>query len=483
MTVGEFEKLIIEDLGYEPTEQQRALIGALARFCSAAAPETSVFLLNGYAGTGKTSVVAALVKALARVKRRTVLLAPTGRAAKVMGQMAGRRALTIHRKIYKADLSDSSTGFRSLAENPHSDTIFIVDEASMIGGGENSPLLEDLVQYVYGNSHGCRMILLGDTAQLPPVGCEFSPAMEPSILQGMGLRVSRAVMTATVRQHRKSGILYNATALRRGMAEEALKPPKLEVERFHDVKAIGGEELEEDLMASYSRFGIDETILITRSNKRALDFNLAIRRQILEKEDVLTVGEPLMISKNNYFWTSLYNQKIKADQKKIDLDPQTSPRADFIANGEIAFIEAIYGTENIGYTRFADVALRLPDKDITLDAKIMITSLTAEGSIIEYDNFLANRVLRNLDPVARTDSSIVANALKADPYVNALKVKYAYAVTCHKAQGGQWESVFVDMGMISNEAVTSLDFYRWLYTSTTRAKSQLTYISPTIEVD
>ena len=458
------EQLIIESLGFEPTSQQRALIGALARFCAPDVPYNAVFLLNGYAGTGKTSVIAALVKALAAIRRRTVLLAPTGRAAKVMSSFAGRQAMTIHRKIYRADSPDSLGSFRTTAENPHSDTIFIVDEASMIGGGENSPLLEDLVNYVYGSGHDCRMILLGDTAQLPPVGCESSPAMSPDVLRSLGLRVSRAVMTATVRQQSHSGILYNATALRRAMGLDDRPPARLTVAPFSDVKVITGEELEDDLWSSYSNFGIDETILITRSNRRAMEFNLAIRNRILEKEDVITVGEPLMISKNNYFWTS----KVK--------------NADFIANGEIAFIDHIYGTENVGYVRFADVALRLPDKDITIDAKIMITSLTADGPLQEIEQFLASRALRDLDPATRADIAACTKILKADPYYNALRVKYAYAVTCHKAQGGQWESVFVDMGMIPVDALSSLDFYRWLYTSTTRARSRLTYISPTLEV-
>lgn len=452
------EQLITESLGLTPTEQQRALIGALARFCGPDVPPTSVFLLNGYAGTGKTSVIAALVKALSKIGKRTVLLAPTGRAAKVMSNFAGRQAMTIHRKIYKSEMIDSFGSFRVTAENPHTDTIFIVDEASMIGSGEGSPLLEDLIHYVYGSGHDCRMILLGDTAQLPPVGCEFSPAMQPEVLRAMGLRVSRAVMTETVRQHSGSGILYNATALRRAMARETLPEAKIFTKPFADVRVIESNELEDELSSSYSNYGIDETIVITRSNKRALDFNLAIRNQILEKEDVITVWEPLMISKNNYFWTS----KIKG--------------ADFIANGEIAFIETIYGTENVGYVRFADVALRLPDKDLTVDVKIMITSLTAETTA-EQDEFLARRALRGQDTDVLSNQAAVNKILKADPYVNALKVKYAYAVTCHKAQGGQWESVYVDMGMLPREALTSLDFYRWLYTSTTRARSRLTYIS------
>lgn len=464
MTSAQFSQLVIDTLGFEPTSQQRALIGALADFCAQGAPHNSVFLLNGYAGTGKTSVIAALVKALASIRHRTVLLAPTGRAAKVMSSLAGRQAMTIHRKIYRADSADSLGLYRTPAENPHTDTIFIVDEASMIGGDENSSLLQDLISYVYGSGHDCRMILLGDTAQLPPVGCDRSPAMSAEVLKAMGLRVSRAVITSTVRQQVDSGILYNATMLRRALNADPIPPASLTVSRFDDVKAISGEDLEDALSASYSEYGIDETIVITRSNRRAMDFNLAIRNRILDKEDVITVGEPLLVAKNNYFWTA----GIKG--------------ADFIANGEIAYIEHIYGTENVGYIRFADIALRLPDKDITLDVKIMLTWLTNDGDAFDIDRFLASRALANAGADHTADDATRTKILKADPYYNALRVKYAYAMTCHKAQGGQWESVFVDTSLIQPEALSSPDFYRWLYTSTTRAKSRLTYISPSLSV-
>lgn len=468
---------ITGEMGVEPTVQQRALIDALARFCDDATPYNSVFLLNGYAGTGKTSVVAALVKALRAVRRPTVLLAPTGRAAKVLGTFAGKKAMTIHRKIYKG-LGDVAA-VAGVGDNPHVNAIFIVDEASMIGDGGQDSLLDDLAQYVYGSGHDCRMILLGDGAQLPPVGCDTSPAMSPDRLRLLGLRVTRAVMTQTVRQKARSGILYNATMLRRAMVksiEESFAaskkqvvcpPPALRIKPFRDVRAIGGEELQDALSDSYYNYGIDETILITRSNKRAMEFNLAIRNTILEKNDVISVGEPLLIAKNNYFWTA----KVKG--------------ADFVANGDIVTISRIYGTEIIGFLRFADVELRLPDRDITIDAKIILNSLNAEtaGLNPEYEEMLYNKALAGLDPATVADPAVRRRIFHTDPYFNALRVKYAYAVTCHKAQGGQWQSVFVDMANISNEAVTTLDFYRWLYTATTRARSLLTYISPAIVAD
>lgn len=474
-----------------PTGQQRALIDALARFCEGDVAFNSVFLINGYAGTGKTSVVAALVKALRDERRPTILLAPTGRAAKVLGSFADKKAMTIHRKIYKG-LGDVAA-VAGVADNPHSNAIFIVDEASMIGDGEQESLLEDLVHYVYGSGHDCRMILLGDGAQLPPVGYDRSPAMSRDRLRCLGLRVTRAVLTQTVRQKARSGILYNATMLRRNLVEGlmnyqreqgnqsnqreqggqeeragvTLPAPQLRIKPFADVRAIGGEELQEALIDSYHQYGIDDTILITRSNKRAMEFNLAIRREILEKSDVISLGEPLLIAKNNYFWTS----KVKG--------------ADFVANGDIVKVNKVYGTEIIGFLRFADVELSMPDRDITFDAKIILNSLNAvtAGLNPEYEEMLTRKALAGLDAATAADPNVRRRIFHTDPYFNALRVKYAYAVTCHKAQGGQWSSVFVDMANISNEAVTTVDFYRWLYTATTRARTLLTYIAPSIAED
>ena len=461
MEFDAFRQLVVEALGVEPTDQQRALIDALCRFCSGDTPPLSVFLLNGYAGTGKTSVVAALVKALRAARRQAVLLAPTGRAAKVLSTMAGRKAFTIHRKIYRSESFDNSVAVTGVADNPHRGAIFIVDEASMIGGGEQSTLLDDLAQYVYGSGDDCRMILLGDTAQLPPVGCAESPAMTVAALRRLGLRVSRAVLTQTVRQASRSGILYNATALRRWMKADPRPVPTLRVTGFSDVKAIGGEDLEEALGSSYNRYGVNETILITRSNKRAMLFNLAIRQKILEKDIDLTCGEPVMIAKNNYFWTS----KIKG--------------ADFVANGDIAVVSQIYGTEIRGFLRFADVALTM-DNGLTFDCKLILNSLNAEtaGLNPEHEQWLLQQALRGAGPETLGNPRARAKLLREDPYFNALRVKYAYAVTCHKAQGGQWESVFVDMAYIPDEAATSLEFYRWLYTATSRARSELVYVAP-----
>lgn len=463
MDTLQFAESIVESLPFEPNHQQIELVAALARFCSAETPSDTVFLLNGYAGTGKTSVTGALVKALPLIGQRAVLLAPTGRAAKVLASHAHHPASTIHRRIYRHASISQGMGFIGVAENRSENTVFIVDEASMIAAdGASGNLLEDLIHYVYSGVN-CRMILSGDTAQLPPPGCEESPAMTPDVLRSLGLKVRRAVMTKTVRQSSTSGILYNATRLRRDMNASPIPVPKLVVSPFKDVAAADGEDLQDDLYSAYSRYGITETLLITRSNKRAVGFNRAIRSDILDYETELVEGEPLMVAKNNYFWS----REVKG--------------LDFIANGDIGIVEKIYGTEVRDQLRYCDIALRLPDHDITFDCKIILSSLTSEAPAMDpnlqrahFDSCVNNPEL--FAPDTPMDQRLAR--LKTDPFFNALQVKYAYAVTCHKAQGGQWKSVFVDMGMIQPEALTSIDLYRWLYTATTRATDHLTYIAP-----
>lgn len=469
MDTLQFAGRIVDSLPFDPTHQQVELVAALARYCSADIPSDTVFLLNGYAGTGKTSVTGALVKALPLIGMRAVLLAPTGRAAKVLSAHAGHPAWTIHRRIYRhASVVQGMTGIAGVAENRLSNTVFIVDEASMIAAdnGSGVNLLEDLVHYVFSGVN-CRLILSGDTAQLPPPGSEESPAMNPDVLRSMGLRVTRAVITKTVRQGRRSGILYNATRLRRDMLLDPVPVPGIAVTPFSDVSVTDGEELQDALDNAYSYYGVGDTLLITRSNRRAVQFNLAIRSSILDYETELVKGEHLMIAKNNYFWS----REIK--------------EVDFIANGDIAIVEKIYGTETRDNVRYADVALRLPDHGVTLDVKIMLSSLTSEapGLDPELQRRHMESSLNNPELFASdTPCEQRFTRLKTDPYFNALQVKYAYAVTCHKAQGGQWRSVFVDMGMIQPEALTTIDFYRWLYTATTRAVDHVTYISPTLPV-
>lgn len=469
MDTNEFAERIYLNLPYDPNSQQIQLIAALAQFCSPQMRDMSVFLLAGYAGTGKTSLTGALVRALCEINVPVVLLAPTGRAAKVFGAFARYPASTIHRRIYRGNEAGLMTFGGEVAENTLENAVFIVDEASMIGdgrgAGDNTDLLEDLIQYVYSGP-GCRMILLGDTAQLPPVGCSQSPAMNPDVLRGYGLHVTRAVMTEVVRQKARSGILYNATWLRRAMLREPLPQPKLTLDRFSDALSVAGEELEDTISAAFNEYGVGETLLVTRSNKRAVQYNLAIRSRILGMEEELVKGDRLMVAKNNYLWSA----KVRG--------------LEFVANGDMAEVESITGTEERYGLRFADVRLRLPDRDLSLDCKIMLDTLTGDAPALEQSRFndLYNRLLNDpeLFPPAMSVKARM-RCLRSDPYLNALQVKYAYAVTCHKAQGGQWLAVFVDIGYVPPEGA-GLDLYRWLYTAVTRATTRLYVINPDEEM-
>lgn len=466
MDINEFAERIFLNLPYDPTDQQISLIAALARFCSPVSPGYSVFLLNGYAGTGKTSLTGALVRALREAEVPVVLLAPTGRAAKVFGRFAGFQASTIHRRIYRGTEGIMNDFSADVADNPLTGAVFIVDEASMIGNGSGDPmsrnLLEDLIHYVY-SGEGCRMILLGDTAQLPPVGCRESPAMSVAVLKGFGLRVTKAVMTKVVRQRRRSGILYNATKLRKNMLLTPLPEPELVIDRFPDVVSVSGEELEDEISASFTENGITETLVVTRSNRQATRFNLAIRANILYREEELSREELLLVAKNNYLWSA----RVKG--------------LDFVANGDTAIVDAIYGTEEKYGFRFADVNLRLPDRDLSFDCKILLDTLVSDTASLEPERYQSLYMSALNDPDLFTPSTPVRTRmriLRSDPYVNALQVKYGYAVTCHKAQGGQWKNVFVDVGYVPPEAYESLEFYRWLYTAVTRATDRLALINP-----
>ena len=466
MDINEFAERIFLNLPYDPTDQQISLIAALARFCSPVSPGYSVFLLNGYAGTGKTSLTGALVRALREAEVPVVLLAPTGRAAKVFGRFAGFQASTIHRRIYRGTEGIMNDFSADVADNPLTGAVFIVDEASMIGNGSGDPmsrnLLEDLIHYVY-SGEGCRMILLGDTAQLPPVGCRESPAMSVAVLKSFGLRVTKAVMTKVVRQRRRSGILYNATKLRKNMLLTPLPEPELVIDRFPDVVSVSGEELEDEISASFTENGITETLVVTRSNRQATRFNLAIRANILYREEELSREELLLVAKNNYLWSA----RVKG--------------LDFVANGDTAIVDAIYGTEEKYGFRFADVNLRLPDRYLSFDCKILLDTLVSDTASLEPERYQSLYMSALNDPDLFTPSTPVRTRmriLRSDPYVNALQVKYGYAVTCHKAQGGQWKNVFVDVGYVPPEAYESLEFYRWLYTAVTRATDRLALINP-----
>ena len=455
------ERQIKEIFHFQPTKEQDFVIKMLATFLLS--PKSYLlFLLRGYAGTGKTSLVGALVKTLDMLKQKTILLAPTGRAAKVLSSYANHPAFTIHKKIYRQkSFADESASF-SICDNLNKHTLFLVDEASMIsneglsgsmfGSGR---LLDDLIQYVY-SGEGCRLLILGDTAQLPPVGEEQSPALSAMMIGGYGLEVMEANLTQVVRQAESSGILWNATALRKLLVQdECYSLPKIRITGFPDVKVVPGNELMEALEACYDNDGLEETIVVCRSNKRANIYNNGIRSRILWREDELNNGDLLMIAKNNYYWT---------EQEK-DMD--------FIVNGELAVVQRVRRQSELYGFRFVDVTLTFPDQDnYELDANLLLDTLQSESPALTRADAdrLFNAVLEDYADIPLKRERM--KKMKADPYYNALQVKYAYAVTCHKAQGGQWKNVFIDQGYMSDEYL-SPDYFRWLYTAFTRATGTL----------
>lgn len=461
----------INVLGYTPNTQQSAVLGALAKFClepyydEPAFSVDRVFILNGYAGTGKTSLIGGVVKALQSFGIHVSLMAPTGRAAKVFGAYAHTPANTIHRRIYKHALGSAVPG---LQENREKNAIFIVDEASMIssdGDGWGRNVLTDLIHYAYSGDN-CRLILVGDTAQLPPVGQDLSPAMNPEVLKGYGLKVTRATLTAVARQGTMSGILANATWQRQAMKQTPMPEPKIFTAGFNDVRITNPEDLLEVLSTAYARDnGVENTIVVTRSNRRATDFNRAIRTEALYYEEEIVPGDLLLVAKNNYFW-----------QKGVK-------GLDFIANGDIVRVVHVYGSETRYGLRFADVRIAMTDREgadgeaIEFDAKIMLDALTSDTPAVGSDrlNALYQAIITEECGTDSVSQRLVAQTLRSSKYWNALQVKYAYAVTCHKAQGGQWENVVVDMLSIPPDAI-GLEFYRWLYTATTRAVGKLHYL-------
>lgn len=457
MLANYLQSAITTFIPFEPTAQQRELIQRLSTFLTSPA-EDKVFLLKGYAGTGKTSVVSALVKAMHRLEQKTVLLAPTGRAAKVLSSYSGFPAFTIHKKIYR---QKSMAEFRfQLSENLHTNTLFIVDEASMISntGGDadfgTGFLMDDLVEYVY-NSAGCSMLLLGDLAQLPPVMQESSPALERSHLESYGLQVQEFLLTQVVRQALESGILYNATLLRKALEDDLTSHlPKLKLTGFMDVKSLDGMDLTDEIQRSYDGVGVEETIIITRSNKRANIYNNGIRGRVMMKEEEISNGDLLMVTRNNYFWNKPY--------KEID----------FIANGDIMEVVRVGKQREIYDFHFVDLTLRSLDFQWEIDARILLESLQSDNP--SHTAEMSRRLLASVEE----DYLDIGNKreryrkMMENEYLNALQVKFAYSVTCHKAQGGQWKKVFIDMGM-PPDAVVDRSYYRWLYTALTRSTDQV----------
>ena len=458
---------LTEALGYLPTLDQQELIGRIAGFIgSYFSPDhrDDVFIIKGYAGTGKTSVLAALVKVLPKIGLKSVLLAPTGRAAKVLSNYSGHAAFTIHKKIYRQKSATANgLGNFALDNNKHQRTLFIVDEASMIANNlsENSifgsgRLLDDLFEYVYSGEM-CKLILVGDTAQLPPVGLTISPALDPKVIGEMGFGVSQFELKQVVRQSSDSGILHNATLLRQSLADNLQGYPALSVENFADVRRISGGDLIEEIERCYDEFGLENTMVLCRSNKRANRYNEGIRRTILWRDEEIAKGDMLMIVKNNYFWLS-------------DEDQKTTP---FIANGDIAEITRIGKYRELYGFRFADVDLRLADyPDIEIQTKIMLDTLTSESPSLTWDENqrLFEAVIADYADIGNKRERI--KKVKENPYFNALQVKFSYAITCHKAQGGQWKAVFIDQGWLTEDMLNT-EFLRWLYTAFTRPTVRL----------
>lgn len=457
---------IKQNFPFTPTDEQENTINKLAGFILDD-NDRKAFLLCGYAGTGKTSLISALVRTMEQLGRKTTLLAPTGRAAKVFSTYSGKSAHTIHKCIYRQkSIMDSATF--TLTENKAQNTLFIVDEASMIPNDSNpltcsNGLLDDLIEYVY-SGRGCSMLLLGDTAQLPPVGEAHSPALTVSYLRSMFLDVTSVELRQVMRQLDDSGILYNATMLRQRIEnEETYELPVISLKGFPDICNVQGEELIEAIETSYNKAGIDETIILCRSNKRANVYNEGIRRRILYREEELSRGDILMIVKNNYYWREVLG---KEDKTLLD-------KLDFIANGDTAEIIRVHGTEEMYGFRFADVTLSLIDyDDCEIDVKIMLNTLTSESpSLTREENERLFAAVWEDYPEIRSKRKRMEE-IRKNPYYNALQVKYGYAVTCHKAQGGEWKRVFIDQGYISEDMITP-DYYRWLYTAFTRASERL----------
>ena len=464
----ELKYSILRVLGFPPTAEQEQAIDLFSRFMTDRS-EHVVMILRGSAGTGKTTLAAAIVKALVKLKQKLILLAPTGRAAKVFSLYADHAAYTIHRRIYRQKSAGDLSSF-NLNDNLNHDTLFIVDEASMIsnqGLGESAfgsgCLLDDLIQFVY-NEQNCRLLLVGDKAQLPPVGEDESPALMADVMCGYGMTVYECDLNQVLRQSEDSGILWNATRIRELMGTG---PGGVSMIRFHgfaDVRVMPGDELIESLFSSYSRVGMDETMVITRSNKRANIYNQGIRNTVLDREDELCRGDQLMIVRNNYFWA----QQIPAQE-----DGQGAGTLSFIANGDIATVQRVRHIYELYGFRFADVTMQFPDYDDTeLTAIVILDTLTSEAPALtrEQQERLFNAVMEDYADIPLKADRI--QKLKSDRYYNALQVKFAYAVTCHKAQGGQWAHIYLDQGYMTDNMLTP-DYIHWLYTAFTRATEQL----------
>ena len=475
MVIDELRHRILQQFGFPPTAEQDRALTVFCQFMTD--PDSrSVLVLRGSAGTGKTSLSGAIVRTMKVLGQKVLLLAPTGRAAKVFSLNSGHPAFTIHRRIYREKSFAGVDGQFNLNDNLHSDTLFMVDEASMIanqglGGGTfgSGCLLDDLVRFVYQGRND-RLMLIGDKAQLPPVGEEESPALNSLVMEGYGLKVYECDLNEVLRQSRQSGILYNATVIRQMITHDDITQlPRVRFFGFPDIVTVPGSELVESLQDSYYHQGIDETMVITRSNKRANIYNQGIRNMVLDRDEELSSGDMLMIVKNNYFWTEEEAKKMKGEE----VNAQYSSLPAFLANGDRAKVLRVRRHEQLYGFRFVELLLEFPDYDhYELTVTAMLDTLQSEAPALTHEQ--QEQLFAKVEEDYR-DVPLKADRMKAirkDKYFNALQVKFAYAVTCHKAQGGQWAHVYVDQGYMTDDMLTP-DYIHWLYTAFTRAREKL----------
>ena len=504
MIVDELKYKILEQFGFPPTPEQANALDVFARFMTDRNPH-AVMILRGSAGTGKTSLSGAIVRTMKAIGQKVMLLAPTGRAAKVFSLSSGSPAFTIHRRIYREKAFSGVDGQFNLNDNLYKDTLFMVDEASMISnlglGGTtfgSGCLLDDLVHFVY-QGHNDRLMLIGDKAQLPPIGEEESPALHAAMLEGYGLSVYECDLNEVLRQSEKSGILYNATMIRQMITRDDITQlPKIHFSGFQDIQLMPGAELIEALADSYHHVGLDDTIVVTRSNKRANIFNQGIRNMVLDREEELSQGDILMIVKNNYYWMEEERKKVSEERRvkseetafggrresqfnclanhkvpssKFQVQSKELPA--FLANGDRAKVLRVHRRIDLYGFRFATLLLQFPDYDnYELEATVLLDTLTSEAPALTHEQ--QEQLFRQIEEDYQ-DIPLKADRMKAirqDRFFNALQVKFAYAVTCHKAQGGQWAHVYVDQGYMTDDMLTP-DYIHWLYTAFTRATEKL----------
>ena len=460
-TAPEFYKEVIEKFPFEPTNTQDSLIEKLAEFIFETNKE-ALFLIKGYAGTGKTTTISTVVNNLWRVGQKAVLLAPTGRAAKVISGYSNRQAFTIHKKIYFPKKNKAGGIDFTLQTNKHTNTIFIVDEASMIPDApsgtklfENASLLDDLISYVYSGLH-CKLILIGDTAQLPPVKLDISPALDANKLAlNYNKDVTEIELNEVMRQHADSGILINATELRLILANNGFNNFQFQLGFPDLIRLIDGYEIEDAINTAYDNIGVEDTAFIVRSNKRANQYNQQIRSKIRGQENEISTGDYVMVVKNNYFWL------------------KDASEAGFIANGDICEILEIFKIKELYGFRFAEVKVRMIDypNQKPFETVLLLDTLSSETPSLSYED--SNRLYQEVGKDFAHEKSKYKQLLgvKKSAYFNALQVKFSYAVTCHKSQGGQWKTVFIEQPYLPEGQ--NIDYLRWLYTAVTRAQEKV----------